>query len=396
MDVSRIVRADYACKPYAKLAAEGVKRWEQTEWGSHGRFTRTGLLLFASGASASQDYVRSSYANVARLYPAGSVLPLSTPAAVRAASPAYVGLANEVSEPRDPGAASSSSGPAVGGYVNWASGWAHAEDSIRYAKTLLDKSGRVEFVTGTPVVCLTTVPLTSGSPSSSGNNVKVTGVTLADGRTLQTDLVVLATGARTSALIDLRGRVDVTGQPLAFIRITDAEQEALVRGSGDGSGDSHGSALTPTILDVGTGIFIIPPRGNLLKVARHGFGWRNPTQVPSPLGASGSQMGAGAAQSTNDTVTISLAEDSLPIPPEAARAFRTALRRWLPASLASDSQEVPISERPFETTRICWYTDTYEPSPSPSCSPFSSRITSSLVGDMWRVLLTRTHLMGLR
>lgn len=73
---------------------------------------------------------------------------------------------------------------------------------------------------------------------------KVTGVVLSDDTTLTADLVVLATGAWTAKLIDLRGRTLSTGQALAYMQITDEEQERLYN--------------MPTVLNFATGMFIIP------------------------------------------------------------------------------------------------------------------------------------------
>ncbi|CAG8145876.1 unnamed protein product [Penicillium nalgiovense] len=104
------------------------------------------------------------------------------------------------------------------------------------------------------------------------------------------------------------------------MRISDEEQRELEN--------------LPTILNFATGIFIIPPRDNLLKIARHAYGYRNPVEVPVP-GASGSMV-------------VSLPEKGVPVPFEGQDAFRFALRQLLPR----------FAEREFVNTRICWYTDT--------------------------------------
>jgi sarcosine oxidase/L-pipecolate oxidase len=90
-------------------------------------------------------------------------------------------------------------------------------------------------------------------------------------------------------------------------------------------------------LNFATGIFIIPPRDNLLKIARHAYGYRNPTTVPVP-----------SANSSGQTMQVSLPETGVPVPLEGEEAFRDALRQLLPRFV----------NRPFADTRICWYTDT--------------------------------------
>lgn len=201
----------------------------------------------------------------------------------------------------------------AGGYVNWGSGWADAAAGVRFAKEQLDREGKVVFRTGDVQRVL--------FESSGMGKPRVTGVALADGTTITADLVVLATGAWTPKLVDLRGKAVATGQAIAYIRISDAEQKELEN--------------LPTILNFATGIFIIPPRDNLLKIARHAYGYRNPTTVPVP-------------NAPGQTMRVSLPVTGVPVPLEGEEAFRTALRQLLPR----------FAERPFAETRICWYTDT--------------------------------------
>ncbi|EAS32530.3 fructosyl amino acid oxidasesarcosine oxidase [Coccidioides immitis RS] len=297
VDASRIIRADYANDAYARLATAAIEQWRTTEWGHEGRYNRNGLVLVSSGSAETGAYVRSSYENVKALDKSGKEVELlPTKEDVESVVPGY-GTGNNV----------------AGGYVNWGSGWGDAEASVRFAKQLLDETGRVEFKTGN-VKRLLSIP-------DQGSKRKVTGVELSDCTTISADLVILAAGAWTGQLVDLRGRADATGQVLAYIQITDEEQARL--------------ANMPTILNFSTGMFIIPPRNNLLKVARHAYGYRNPKSVPDPSGGNG-------------TIEPSLPENGVPIPPEGEQACRTALQEMLPA----------FADRPFVKTRICWYSDT--------------------------------------
>ncbi|KAI2721632.1 hypothetical protein DTO027I6_1189 [Penicillium roqueforti] len=294
VDTSRIVRADYANTAYSKLAAAAIERWRSTDWGRDGRYTQNGLLLvYPENSASAREYAHKSYANVRQL--GDNVTFLPTQADVLSVVPAY-GSTLDV----------------AGGYVNWGSGWSDAAASVRYAKTVLDAEGKVIFRTGDVERVLY---------DTTGAKPKATGVVLADGSTLEADLVVLATGAWTSKLVDLRGRAVATGQAIAYMRISDEEQREL----------EH----LPTILNFATGIFIIPPRDNLLKIARHAFGYRNPVEVPVPGAGEGSMV-------------VSLPENGVPVPLEGQDAFRVALRQLLPR----------FAEREFVNTRVCWYTDT--------------------------------------
>lgn len=208
--------------------------------------------------------------------------------------------------------------------MNWSSGWADAEAGVRFAKEKLDKEGKVHFVTGE-------VSRLLFSPK---DNRTVTGVVLNNDKkeAITADLVILATGAWTASLIDLRGRAVSTGQAIAYMRISDEEQRLLEN--------------MPTILNFATGIFIIPPRNNLLKIARHAYGYHNPKAVTVPS----------STTSTGEKMQVSLPEKGVPIPLEGEAAFRVALKQLLPT----------FADRPFVDTRICWYTDTYvSPPPHP-------------------------------
>lgn len=296
VDTSRIVRADYANAAYSKLAASAIHKWRSTPWGEEGRYTQNGLLLVYPESSASaKEYARKSYANV-RQIEGDNVVFLPEKKDVLGVVPPY-GETLDV----------------AGGYVNWGSGWSDAGASVAFAKKMLDQQGKVVFRHGNVQRVL--------FDSKSGSKPRATGVELDDGSSVLADLVVLATGAWTPRLVDLRGKAVATGQAIAYIKISDAEQAELEN--------------LPTILNFATGIFIIPPRGNLLKIARHAYGYRNPVSVPVP-------------GSESETMQVSLPLTDVPVPLEGEEAFRVALRQLLPRFV----------DRPFAGTRICWYTDT--------------------------------------
>ncbi|OJJ51466.1 hypothetical protein ASPZODRAFT_390186 [Penicilliopsis zonata CBS 506.65] len=313
VDTSRIIRADYAHPAYARLAGAAIDRWRHTAWGQEGRYTQNGLLLVytTEGAPAS-EYAKKSYENVKSL--GDTVEFLAGKADVGRVVPAYGDDLN-----------------IAGGYINWASGWGDAEAGVRYVKRKLDEEGKVVFRTGEVERVL--FEQSKNKKHNTGNDApsRAYGVALTDGSILKADLVILATGAWTPKLVDLRGRAVSTGQALAYLSISDEEQARL--------------AHVPTILNFDTGIFIIPPRGNLLKIARHAYGYLNPRTVAIP-GSSPSSSSSSSGQA--ESMTISLPENGLPIPPEAERAFRSALQTLLPS----------MTDRPFVKTRVCWYTDT--------------------------------------
>lgn len=136
----------------------------------------------------------------------------------------------------------------------------------------------------------------------------------------------MATGAWSPKFLDLRGIASASGQVLAYCKLTQEEQDRL--------GDN------PALLNESEGLYIIPPRDRVLKIARHGYGYANPTTVPDP-------------GNSEENITVSLPwtkEDKpgLGIPAEGHEACRKFLARCIP----------DLADREFFNTRLCWYTDT--------------------------------------
>jgi len=205
------------------------------------------------------------------------------------------------------------------GYVNWSSGWADAEGAMMWLREKVEKLGRVKFVTkGVKKLLIDHKTNT------------VSGVRLDDSTELKADLTMLAAGAWTASLIDLRGICKATGQALCYMPISKEEETNM--------------APRPTILNLSHGLFMIPPHKGLLKVARHGHGYLNPTTIPHP-----------ESEDPNETITTSLPythvdDPSQAVPIEGQRQCRDFLTAIHP-SLA-------VPSRPFTKSKICWYTDT--------------------------------------
>lgn len=171
--------------------------------------------------------------------------------------------------------------------------------------------------------------LVRGAGSADGSMERkriVIGVELEDGSQLVADLTIVAAGAWSGALLDLRGRAEARGQVVAYVPISTREKEAL--------------STVPVLLNLSTGMFVMPPvqdpvvGGWVTKVARHSYGYGNPTTVISPEG---------------ESITTSLpAARFSPIPVEGEKACREFLLESIPW----------LGNRPFRKTRICWYTDT--------------------------------------
>jgi sarcosine oxidase/L-pipecolate oxidase len=220
------------------------------------------------------------------------------------------------------------------GYVNWSSGWADAEGAMRWLYQEVASYNRVRFVTGTITRLLI-----------SHHTSTVSGALLSDGAKLTADLTVLAAGAWSPSLLDMRGTCKATGQPLVYLTLTPEEQEKL--------------ASVPTILNLSTGMFAITPSNNMIKIARHGHGYTNPVTIPHP-------------EIPGETITVSLpythidaqsgsqsqrqkekhSQKKHVVPLEARRACEDFLRSTHPSLWEK------LKERKWARERICWYADT--------------------------------------
>jgi sarcosine oxidase/L-pipecolate oxidase len=307
VDSSRIIRADYASLPYAKLGLEAQRLWRDTSddgWGGQGRYHEPGIVLTANTGAG--WYVQNSLENVRKLAKSGldgldikSIQELPDKDAIRKAT-GHSGVSGDT------------------GYVNWGAGWADAEAVMRYAIECLlrESNGRVQLRSGSKARRLLYEQTRHGSNGRS----RCTGAVLEDGSRLIADFVILAAGAWTPTLIDLKGRAIATGQTLAYLELSDEEERRL--------------APRPTIFNMSIGMFIIPPRGKELKVARHGYGYRNLKNVSFAEDCPPEE--------------VSMPEVGLQIPVEAEQLCRKALVEMIPE----------LSDREFSRTRICWYCDT--------------------------------------
>ncbi|KAI9864433.1 MAG: hypothetical protein M1824_005136 [Vezdaea acicularis] len=312
-DHSRIIRADYSSPLYSLLASRAQDVWRSTALGAEGRYHESGLLLTAD--EGRDRYVRESLENVRKLEAeqlakqSGQKLDLK---AVRELK----GRAEIKTASCIPGGGGSTGS---WGYTNPSAGWADATASLTYFRRQIEGNPRVNTHTGL-AKRLTYAPTSSA---------RVTGCLLIDGTTLEAELVIVAAGAHSGSLVDLRGQMTATGQVLAYVNLTEEEMQGLKD--------------MPVCLNMSTGLFVIPPHvpSRTLKVARHAFGYRRMVEISHP-------------ERQGELVQVSLppsAEDPLAhegIPAEGEDACRGFLAEVVPS----------LAGRKFCHTRLCWYSDT--------------------------------------
>ncbi|CAM1501986.1 Fc.00g039700.m01.CDS01 [Cosmosporella sp. VM-42] len=316
VDSSRIVRADYADPYYAALAAEAQEQWRQQgddELGGQGRYSESGFVLTANEPpkgyaikKSGMDYTKESWRNVADIaertgLPQDKIQKLESTKAMQ-------DFLKTDGHPGD------------WGYLNGLSGWADAGKGMKWLYGKVKATGRVQFVDARVEELVT-------------EGDRVVGAELSDSTVMKADVVFVAAGAWTGSLIDLRGRTEATGHAVAYMDITAEEQKAL---------DD-----LPVVLNLSTGLFVIPPQEQVLKVARHSFGYLNPTTIHTALPTSPKAKREPIVASQPFT---SRNDASSPFPAEADVDLRRALKDLIPVR--------GLENRPWKQTRVCWYSDT--------------------------------------
>ncbi|KAM0284035.1 hypothetical protein ACHAQH_002230 [Verticillium albo-atrum] len=301
VDISRIIRSEYADPFYESLARDAIQEWRSPDFAPF--YHESGFVMLAAD-DGNPYFVKAmdTSAGSAKVDIWGSN---ESNAAARAA---YPGVTADLT--------------GLNAVHNTQGGWADAAASIRALAARASSAG-VSFVTGKHGTVTELLREDSGK--------RVTGVKVAKGMTLKASRVVLAAGAWTNGLISgLEHAVRGSGQPVAFIQLTPEEAAAM--------------EPTPVIINMDSGVFTFPPTPDthILKVVRHGFGYA----IKFP--AQGAQESGERLLSIPKTSSCNASADF--IPEDAEQGLRDGLRILAPA----------YAERPFIKTRLCWYTDTPE------------------------------------
>lgn len=290
VDISRIIRIDYGDPIYCKMAAEAYEGWK-SEYSDH--YYESGFALLAE--TPNNDWIVKSAATVKAN--GGTIEDL--PDASQLVK-SYPNIRSNLS--------------GLNGYLNRRGGWANAAGSIQQLASRCSVEG-ISIITG-PRGTVSSL-LQEGS--------RVVGVNVLRGGSIRASQVILSTGAWTTRLLNIAHAASSSGQPVGFIQLTQDEARAL---------DD-----TPVMINMSTGVFCFPPTpgSNILKLARHGYGYANETTT---------------SNDGNRTISSPKLESSNAqtgyIPDDADDGLREGLRRFFPQ----------FADRPWSNRRLCWYTDT--------------------------------------
>lgn len=226
VDISRIIRFDYADPLYARMAKEAYQGWRK-EYSDF--FYQSGFIMLAKDSSnvyvnKSMETVRSQGGQVDEFHRANDVKKL------------YPGVTSDFS----------------GLYAthNASGGWADAEKSIQRLASECSLAG-VSFITG-PQGTVHTLRKESS---------RVVGVNTVSGAAIPASQVILCTGAWSNRLLNLSHAASASGQPVGFIQLTSDEARDIEN--------------IPVMINMTTGVFCFPPTPgtHILKLARHGHGY---------------------------------------------------------------------------------------------------------------------------
>ncbi|GAA5981566.1 hypothetical protein JCM11641_004099 [Rhodosporidiobolus odoratus] len=223
------VRADYADPIYQALALDAMSEWRTPRWKQH--YHECGVVVCSSSLDPQVGYVRNSH----RLNEESETAKVSKLEKGRGVQGLYkAGL--HVGEFEGSEA-----------YLNHVGGWAASRDAVLHTISLARSLG-VTFTQGDAISLIQSTP-SSSSVSSSSPQPSIRGVRLADGRTVEADMTILACGSWTPELLpELAEACMPCGQTVATILLNEEERERYQN--------------MPVSLFMDTGFYCFPPTKN--------------------------------------------------------------------------------------------------------------------------------------
>ncbi|KAH8884068.1 FAD dependent oxidoreductase [Thozetella sp. PMI_491] len=311
VDISRVIRFDYADPVYANIAKESFDLWTTTRYKDF--FFPSPFTLVAENQQG------RSYIEKCTKYLTGASLPwvpFETPRQTKEAFPTLTGPLGDSD---------------FSGYCNFAAGWVDAQRAITSLRDECSQLG-ITFLCGSGgTMTGYHADITSG---------KVQAVRTKDGESVHGDLFIMATGAWTSRLVPMYNSILATGQVVGFLKLTEAEVNRYKD--------------LPIYINFSTGWFCFPPHeeSKYLKFAVHGYGYTNTAERGETLADELKTFSSNADSETVDALSAPPTRPAMQranfAPLDGIRRLREGLGKILPE----------LSQREFDRTAVCWYTDT--------------------------------------
>lgn len=257
-------------------------------------------MCLAGSDAAGRKYVDSSFENIKKMNLGPEAV--NSHAEIRAKLPAEIEAGNFNGR---------------SGYYNKVGGWGEAARSVEVGLKRIKKlGGKVRG--GAEVV------------SFKQEGKKIKGVVLKSGEVVPADLVVVAAGAWSPALMAspaIAARlppVVATGQVVAMVQLTPEEMKV--------------QSKCPVIFNLDNGFYVFPPTADgIVKLAIHAGGYTN--HISDSY--NGAKVSVPRTKLSDDV-------DRGVLPVEAVQALRAHLATHYPA----------LARKPFADVRMCWYCDT--------------------------------------
>ena len=304
VDTTRCIRADYADPIYARLAAKAQQIIEDDrELRPH--YFKQGMTFVCDGKpSRFHDIWEKGLRNVRERQPPNTLVELQSPEEVfsRIHGPESKPVADtELGRERRWNK----------GYCNLEDAFIDAGESIRvYYKRCL-KQKAITFLCDTTVekICV--------------HDGIAKAVQLDDGRIVEADTILVATGAWSNRLVHLEGLAFSSAIEVAWVKLTDAEVAAWKKMS--------------ITTNLSTGFNMFPPHRGEIKMLRRSSGYRNTIRIPHPEDPSRE------ISISHPRTTVTNPGDH--IPKDAETSLRDDLKELMPS----------LADRPFDRTKLCWY-----------------------------------------
>lgn len=299
VDISRVIRFDYADDVYLKMAYEAYQKWSQS-LKYRDIFVPAPAVLTSHRNSVGRSYIQNATDALDRAH-----LPWERLESADHTRRLYQTISGSLA------------GPNFVGYHNQQAGWADAQKAIASLRDECIVRG-VSFVSGRAG----TVVGFDRDPSGTIRAAR----TLASTK-ISADLFILAAGAWAASLVPMYNSTLSTGQVLAYLRLSPEEMAKYQR--------------LPIYVNFATGWFNFPPHQDtsMLKMAVHGGGYeRSPNEAERKILASNVSTPPMAVSNKRKNY----------VPSDGERRLRDGLRELLPE----------LADRPFEQVAVCWYTDT--------------------------------------